>query len=77
MSRAADARRPSIADDSSKVESLSTHAKAKDQPVCSCCHGTGMEVVPGRGARRCRCRTENRQGRLLEEARTYGESGRD
>jgi DNA replication protein DnaC len=27
-----------------------------------------MEVVPGRGARRCRCRVEDRRGRLLEAA---------
>jgi DNA replication protein DnaC len=28
-----------------------------------------MEVVPGRGARRCRCRAEDRRGRLLDVAR--------
>ena len=37
--------------------------------VCSYCYGTGMEVVPGKGARRCRCRAENSQAKLLEAAR--------
>jgi DNA replication protein DnaC len=37
--------------------------------VCQFCFGSGMEVVAGKGARRCRCRTENAQGKLLEAAR--------
>jgi DNA replication protein DnaC len=37
--------------------------------VCSFCFGTGMEVVPGKGARRCRCRTLDVQTKLLEAAR--------
>jgi DNA replication protein DnaC len=37
--------------------------------VCAHCFGTGMEVVPGKGARKCRCRTQNAQSRLLEAAR--------
>lgn len=36
---------------------------------CAFCFGTGMEVVVGKGARRCRCRTEEQQKRLLEAAR--------
>lgn len=36
---------------------------------CSVCHGSGMEVVPGRGARRCSCRLEQRQSSLLEQSR--------
>lgn len=36
---------------------------------CSVCHGSGMEVVPGKGARRCRCRIENQQSKLLEQSR--------
>ncbi len=43
---------------------------ATEQPVvCSFCFGTGMEVVPGKGARRCRCRTSSQQAKLLEAAR--------
>lgn len=37
--------------------------------VCSYCFGTGMEVVPGKGARRCRCRTQDARTKLLEAAR--------
>lgn len=37
--------------------------------ICSFCYGTGMEVVPGRGARRCRCKTEDRRAQLLAAAR--------
>lgn len=41
----------------------------QDLPVCPQCYGTGMEVVQGRGARRCRCRAEQQQPKLLEQAR--------
>jgi DNA replication protein DnaC len=47
-----------------------------DSPICSLCFGTGMEVVVGKGARRCRCRTRDAQAKLLEAARIprrYGE----
>jgi DNA replication protein DnaC len=37
--------------------------------VCFLCHGTGMEVVPGKGARRCRCRADNTRAKLSEAAR--------
>jgi DNA replication protein DnaC len=37
--------------------------------VCSFCFGSGMEVVPGKGARRCRCRAEDARKKLLEAAR--------
>jgi DNA replication protein DnaC len=37
--------------------------------VCSFCFGTGMEVVAGKGARRCRCRTLDVQSKLLDAAR--------
>lgn len=36
---------------------------------CLACHGSGMEVVPGKGARRCRCRLGQRQSKLLEQSR--------
>ena len=42
----------------------------RNEPAaCAYCFGTGMEVVAGRGARRCRCRAEERRQRLLEAAR--------
>jgi len=37
--------------------------------VCSFCYGTGMEVLPGKGARRCHCRTSDSRAKLLEAAR--------
>ncbi|HKQ99925.1 MAG TPA: ATP-binding protein [Pyrinomonadaceae bacterium] len=37
--------------------------------VCQFCFGSGMEVVAGKGARRCRCRTQQGQSKLLEAAR--------
>jgi DNA replication protein DnaC len=40
-----------------------------EQPeVCAFCYGSGMEVVPGKGARKCRCRNEDRKAKLLEAA---------
>ena len=53
------------------------HAPAAAEPMlCSFCFGTGMEVVAGKGARRCRCRALNVQAKLLEAAlipRRYSE----
>ncbi len=37
--------------------------------ACGFCFGSGMEVVEGKGARRCRCRTQNAQTNLLADAR--------
>jgi DNA replication protein DnaC len=59
------------------VESDQQFSASTPEPVtCSFCFGSGMEVVPCKGARRCRCRTQNTQARLLEAARIphrYGE----
>ena len=38
-------------------------------PSCPLCFGTGMEAVPGRGARRCACRSDDHRQKLLEAAR--------
>lgn len=40
-----------------------------DLPGCPLCFGIGMEVVAGKGARRCRCRALDAQAKLLEAAR--------
>ena len=37
--------------------------------VCNFCFGSGMEVVPGKGAKRCRCRTQDVHTKLVESAR--------
>lgn len=42
---------------------------ATAEPVsCPLCFGIGMEVVAGKGARRCRCRARDAQEKLLEAA---------
>src|ERR1700694_6278756 len=38
-------------------------------PNCQYCFGTGMEVVPEVGARRCRCQTLDQRQRLFHAAR--------
>jgi DNA replication protein DnaC len=73
-----------MSSDNAKIRSLfpvqddaaEEEAPAMDNPVsspepstCQYCFGSGMEVVAGKGARRCRCRTQNTQSRLLEAAR--------
>lgn len=50
------------------LESSPTNA-AEVSTACCFCYGSGMEVVPGKGARKCRCRAENVRGRLLDAAR--------
>jgi DNA replication protein DnaC len=50
-------------------ESGRTNLYAQQTEVCSFCFGTGMEVVAGRGARRCRCRAADRRTKLFEAAR--------
>jgi DNA replication protein DnaC len=37
-----------------------------ESTTCSLCFGIGMEVIVGKGARRCRCRTQDAQTKLLE-----------
>jgi DNA replication protein DnaC len=42
---------------------------ADDAVNCPHCYGTGMEVVTGKGARRCSCRIGDARAKLLEAAR--------
>jgi DNA replication protein DnaC len=43
--------------------------EANGQPnVCRICYGSGMEVVAGKGARRCPCQTQLQGAKLLEGA---------
>src|SRR5947209_3604490 len=51
------------------LDNTSEVARQDSPAVCSFCYGTGMEVVPGKGARRCRCRTQDARAKLLETAR--------
>ncbi|MEJ7577077.1 MAG: ATP-binding protein [Pyrinomonadaceae bacterium] len=48
----------------------SSHRTGAPEPtLCPHCFDTGMEVVAGKGARRCRCRVQKTQAMLLEAAR--------
>jgi DNA replication protein DnaC len=58
------------ADGSLPFEGKPARRKRQEAPaVCPQCFGTGLEVVPGKGARRCECRTQDTRGKLLEQAR--------
>lgn len=44
--------------------------QTNDEPeVCSKCYGSGMEIVPGKGARRCECRKQKSHSNLIEKAK--------
>src|SRR6266850_4696486 len=45
------------------------HPTSAAEPSCPHCYGTGMEVVPGEGARRCRCQSPDHRQRLFQAAR--------
>jgi DNA replication protein DnaC len=52
------------------VYAAASAPRGNDAPVaCPLCFGTGLEVVPGKGARRCDCRAVDSRRRLLEAAR--------
>ena len=60
-----------VADDAAPEEapSVGRPAPSAEPATCQFCFGSGMEVVAGKGARRCRCRTQDTQARLLDAAR--------
>ena len=41
----------------------------REESTCERCFGTGMELVSGKGARRCACRLSDLRRRLFEQAR--------
>ena len=51
------------------LEPLSAGNANTEPPVCEHCFGTGMEVVPGKGARSCRCRARESRRKLLDACR--------
>src|SRR5438105_5541247 len=57
------------APDETPSQEVAARPFAAEPAVCQFCYGSGMEVVAGKGARRCRCRTQGAQGKLLEAAR--------
>lgn len=62
----------SVSSELSKMEGAqvaTAEARSLAPVLCSVCQDSGMEVVLGKGARRCRCRLEQRQSRLLEQSK--------
>jgi len=51
------------------IEPESARTQSVTEGECPHCFGTGMEVIPGEGARRCRCQTPDQRDRLLQSAR--------
>ena len=67
MSAKTNAQRLAVVLDAEELDTGVRPSSTTAEPVaCSLCFGTGMEVVAGKGARRCRCRTHNAQTKLLE-----------
>lgn len=56
-------------DPTNAPEAVGQESAANAPAVCPFCFGTGLEVVAGKGARRCGCRAQERRERLLEAAR--------
>jgi DNA replication protein DnaC len=52
-----------------KEEKTARRKRAEAPTACPHCFGTGLEVIPGKGARRCQCRTQDTRSKLLEQAR--------
>ena len=49
---------------------LDEDLESSDEPeVCSVCFGVGIEIVPGKGARPCKCRAQKTHSRSLDKAR--------
>lgn len=51
------------------IEGATPEAVSFAPEPCLACHGSGMEVVPGNGARRCHCRLKQQQSSLLAQSR--------
>jgi DNA replication protein DnaC len=70
VSISSNAQRLVVVPDAEESNSLQSRVSTSTEPViCSFCFGSGMEVRPGKGARRCRCRTQDARAKLLEAAR--------
>jgi DNA replication protein DnaC len=69
VSISANAQRLAVVPDAEESKSFQPQVSTNAEPVvCSFCFGSGMEVVPSKGARRCRCRTHDARTKLLEAA---------
>ena len=58
------------ADDSAFEQDFLDELKSREEPaVCGKCYGSGMEIVPGKGARPCECRKQKSQEKHLERSK--------
>jgi DNA replication protein DnaC len=57
------------AEDGPAQASPSLNSALADASACPRCFGTGIEIVPGDGARRCDCQTSGHLQRLFQNAR--------
>ncbi len=56
---------PTAAENASDESELYTVQPLADEPeICPLCFGSGMEVVPDKGARQCQCRKKSRPDRM-------------
>jgi len=53
----------------SRPDEASSPSQDLTEAACPFCFGTGMEIIPGEGARRCRCQSPDHRQRLLQTAR--------
>ncbi len=58
-----------VSSSSDEMTSQGAASTSTETDACPHCFGTGMEVVPGVGARRCRCQTPDHRTRLFQAAR--------
>ncbi len=66
--KSAAARLPSAVPDDSVGGAHGPHLDSPSPTSCPHCFGSGLEVVTGKGARRCECRAADRGLKLLEAA---------
>ncbi|CAN5668669.1 ATP-binding protein [soil metagenome] len=61
---------PNAAENASDESKLYTVQPLADEPeICPLCYGSGMEVVPGKGARQCECRKQKTRPDRMGKAR--------
>lgn len=60
---------PDASEDAPERDFYSAPEPQAEQEICSVCYGSGMEIVPGKGARPCECRKQKAHNGLLEKAR--------
>ena len=56
-------------DNDANVSDSAPASKSERTEACPRCFGTGLEIIPGEGARRCDCQTTDQLRRLFQSAR--------